>query len=129
MAPPASPDTAVPRAALRVVEYWHGLTTMGRIVVVAVPVIVSVGIIAAVVGLGSRDEGSYQYGRSAFSNDARMLLSTNQTVGQGAARTAEDACRIVVDSSMKVHTAQADSMRNMDKDEMIAGCTDAVNGD
>jgi uncharacterized lipoprotein YehR (DUF1307 family) len=75
----------------------------------------------------SQDEGSYQYGRSALATDARMLLSTS---GPGSAvQSAEDACRIVVDSSMKVDTPQAESMRKMDKDDMIAGCTDAVNGD
>jgi hypothetical protein len=29
---------------------------------------------------------------------------------------------------MKMDTPQAESMRKMDKDDMLAGCTDAVNG-
>jgi hypothetical protein len=74
----------------------------------------------------SRDEGSYQYGRSALSTDARILLSTS---GPGSAvHSAEDACGIVIDASMWTNTAQADSMRDMYRDDMLAGCTDAVNG-
>jgi hypothetical protein len=55
--PVSSPPT-VRLLAPKVIEFWRGQKTIGRLAVVTVPVVVVVGIIAAVIGLGSRDQGS-----------------------------------------------------------------------
>jgi hypothetical protein len=115
----------------RAQRLWSNLPTLGRIAVAVLPAIVLVGIIALAIGTGSRDEGSYQYGRSALSSDARILWNSNRSIGAetgdyGTVKSIEDACRIVIDSAMKVNTAQAESMSRMDKDDMLAGCTDVL---
>ena len=46
----------------KVQQLWAALPTVGQIAVVAVPVLMLLEIIAAVAGVGSRDEASYQYG-------------------------------------------------------------------
>jgi hypothetical protein len=101
-----------------------GSGTVTRRLVTVTAIALSVVVLTATAC--SRDEGSYQYGRSTLSTDAGMLLSTS---GPGSAvHSAEDACGIVIDASMRTNTAQADSMRKLDRDDMLAGCTDAVNG-
>jgi hypothetical protein len=76
----------------------------------------------------SRDEGSYQYGRSTLSTDARMLWNAALQVPGSTVHSIEDACRISMDAAMHVDSPQAESMRKMDTDDMLGGCVDAVGG-
>ena len=106
---------------------WSNLSTPWRVAIPVMAVVFVVAIAISTFGFDTRDEGSYQYGRTALSSDARMLMSTS---GPGSAvQSTEDACRIVIDSSMKVNTPQAESMRKMDPGDMLAGCVDAVNNE
>ena len=58
----------------KVQQFWAGLPIAGRVAVVVVPVLVLLGIIAAVAGVGSRDEHSYQYGYQHIGPAAAALL-------------------------------------------------------
>jgi hypothetical protein len=63
-----------------------------------------------------------------------MLWKAGQSVGSqtgdyGTVHTVEDACRIVVDTSMKADTPQSKIMSRMDTDDMLAGCTDVLEDD
>jgi hypothetical protein len=63
-------------------RWWARLPLAGRIAVAAVPVVVLVIIIGAVVSGNSRDERSYQYGRDS-AIPAHVLLDTAYKQGFG----------------------------------------------
>ena len=114
----------------RVKRFWAGLPVAGRIAAVAAPVLIIVVIIGAIAS-NSRDEGSYQYGRTTSSTSARMLWKAAQSVGAetgdyGNVRSPEDACRIDVEVSRDAHTRGAEVVRKLDIKDVIDGCTDVL---
>ena len=117
----------------KVKQFWVGLPVAVRIAAVAAPLLIIVAIIAAIAG-NSRDEGSYQYGRTTSSFSARMLWKAAQSVGAetgdyGNVRSPEDACRIAVEVSRDQDTPQAEVVRKLDIKDVIDGCTDVLETD
>jgi hypothetical protein len=47
-------------------------------------------------------------------------------VSEGWVDSVEDACTRVVDSDREANTPQGASMRKMDREDIIAGCTDVL---
>ncbi|WP_156743951.1 hypothetical protein [Mycobacterium sp. 1164985.4] len=124
-APAGEPADESGGTATKLLAHWRALKTPRRIAVIAIPVVILVGV-AVAVGFGSRDEGAYQYGRSALSSDARMVWRNSQTIPGGTVRSIEDACRLVIETSMRMDNPQAVLMRKMDSDDMLDGCTDIL---
>jgi hypothetical protein len=104
----------------------RGLPARRRFGRVFIPFVVIACIIAATTSCSSRDEGSYIYGRTTMSGDARILWRTTQEIPGSSIDSVEEACRVTVDTAVDVDTPQAASMKKMDLDDMVDGCVDVL---
>jgi hypothetical protein len=73
------------------------------------------------VGCG-RDEKSYQYGATQISVSAGMVLRAPKHAQRQAHNSPGEACRIAVD------TLPWSTLADLDRDDVIDGCTDALKG-
>lgn len=131
---PASQSSAarpLPRsdATQRLKQRWFALSLVARSAVIAVAVVIVGAAVALPFVGGSRDEGSYQYGRSTESVMARSLWKTVNKVPGSNIKSIGDTCASVVDTDRNADTPQAVSMRKMDREDIIAGCIDVLQGE
>lgn len=97
------------------------------VVACSVAAVAPVGIVALLV-VGGRDEGSYQYSRTTISFEAQpwWIAVNNVGIEKSNLRTVEDACTSIVNADMDQDSPQADSMKRMDREDIIAGCTSVL---
>ena len=127
---PAARPRAVSGVFHVVAGRWSEWSTTARGAAIGAPVALAVVVVAvtlAIVG-SSRDEGSYQYGRSQESVSARQFWNAVNNVGidKSNLRSVEDACARTVDADRNADNPKGESMRKMNRDDIIDGCTDVL---
>ena len=121
--PPALPGVT---AAAGLKQNWVQMPKWAQIAVIGAPILL---VLTAVLATSnSRDEGSYQYGRTSGSVLARPLWNAAKKDPQlfsniGSPR---DACRIAIETGREGNLPGEVTMRKFDIDDLIDGCTDVL---
>jgi len=74
---------------------------------------------------GTRDEVSYQFGKTELTYAAGTEWYGFPRF-HGRSITAEEACNAIITVGLKMGGPQSDQMNNLDRDDMLAGCTDEL---
>lgn len=116
----------------QVLQQWGRLSRTGRFSLAIVSLLLVVSLTVAIgMAVSSRDEGSYQFGRTAISIEARIVLQGGRQVearsgARSTVRGPEDACRLTVETDLDMDDSLARSLGKMDIGDVIEGCTDVL---